>query len=558
MTAVTVGQSPIRVLAVLLSVVLATGMTGCAGKDNPKPEDRATSSRATTPADALVVDVGRVVRPVNKDLLGFHGRDTATDLVGTYGDLQPRTVRHVMSQHDFVDFDCAGATLSPATVEYFGSWIEAVDAMGARPILSLSYVPPCYARDGQPKGPVTDTVGYRAFLDQLVDALVVKREAAGDVPLRYFELWNEPDIPLNPGDPSNGHGYVGTVEEFVATNLPSLAGAILAAEETSGVDIEVGTPAAFSPWPFERYAPTVAGLLEKVNGFPPDEAATIATGIDTAFGAGTSERVLTNGGLTWPEAVIAAAKELGLEIDFVSVHLYPNNPLQGVTFPEPDAPALLQGRNPFTNPDDFATLVQEWTELTGERELVLSEWALSAGNDDRMSNCEGAAFNAAALSVMQDAGLDRALYLSRPSGVTDAGFRAWAALPANQVKTTIPRSRATATWVTAASDDDRTTVLVSQWHTDLADAETTRLPVVVDGLTDGTYKVTVEWVGDDKPGPPGRKVLTATATDGRLTIDPIALAGQSVTRIDITRKASPLPPLTEATEPGPGPGCLPG
>lgn len=58
--------------------------------------------------------------------------------------------------------------------------------------------------------------------------------------------------------------------------------------------------------------------------------------------------------------------------------------------------------------------------------------------------------------------------------------------------------------------------------------------------------------------PPGRKVLTATATDGRLTIDPIALAGQSVTRIDITRKASPLPPLTEATEPGPGPGCLPG
>lgn len=151
MTAVTVGQSPIRVLAVLLSVVLATGMTGCAGKDNPKPEDRATSSRATTPADALVVDVGRVVRPVNKDLLGFHGRDTATDLVGTYGDLQPRTVRHVMSQHDFVDFDCAGATLSPATVEYFGSWIEAVDAMGARPILSLSYVPPCYARDGQPK-----------------------------------------------------------------------------------------------------------------------------------------------------------------------------------------------------------------------------------------------------------------------------------------------------------------------------------------------------------------------------------------------------------------------
>jgi hypothetical protein len=164
--------------------------------------------------------------------VGIHGRNSAASIASDFEGLGARTFRHVMSDYDFIDFDCDTETISPASIEYFGSWIDAVTAEGARPILSLSYVPPCFARDGQPKGPPNpaDVAGYRAFLDDLLTALVTDRVQAGKEPMRWLELWNEPDIALDPGSTSTGHGYVGTLDEFVDLNLPSLVRAILQVE----------------------------------------------------------------------------------------------------------------------------------------------------------------------------------------------------------------------------------------------------------------------------------------------------------------------------------------
>ncbi len=420
----------------------------------------APATDASTPPPAttapVVVDAGSVLRPVNRDLVGFHGRTAAASIATDYDDLAPTSHRHVMSDHDFIDFDCTTHTIAPATIDYFGSWIDAVTAEGARPILSLSYVPPCFARDGQPKGPPNpaEVDGYRKFLDDLFQALVTDRVAAGEEPMRWFELWNEPDVPIDPGSPSSGHGYVGTLDEYLALNLPSLAGAILEAEADSGVDLQVGTPAAFAPWTFGSVYGDLATMLERANGYDRATAEALAAQADGLLGPGGSARVMGNGGFQWPRAVTDAAATLGLDIDFASVHLYPNNPLQGVRFPEPTEPALLEGRNPDASPEDFATLAERWSAEFPGQEPVVSEWALSAGAEDRFGTCEAAAFDAAALSVMQDSAIDRALYLGNPRAAERAPFRAWRSLPASQAGVTRPTGT-DGLWTTASTDAGR-------------------------------------------------------------------------------------------------------
>jgi hypothetical protein len=519
-----------------------------------------SAARPTLPAsDSLVVSADAMVRPLNRDLVGFHGRDDAATIAAGDPGLTPTSFRHVMSDYDLVDFDCATGEISPATIEYFGSWIDAVDARGARPILSLSYVPPCFARDGQPKGPPNpgDVAAYRQFLDDLLTALVTDRAAAGKEPMRWFELWNEPDVPIEAGSASSGHGYVGTLEEYVALNLPSLVGAILAVEADSGVDVQVGTPAAFAPWSFGSVYGDMATLLEQANGFDRATAESLAAQADTAFGPGTTDRVLANGGTTWPRRVVDEAAALGLDVDVASVHMYPNNPMQGVRFPEPDAPEPLVGRNPDASPNDFATLAERWSAEFGDLELVVSEWALSAGVDDRFGTCEAAAFDAAALSVMQEVAIDRALFLGRPRGVEDAPLRAWSTLPANQVRAALPVGLDDV-WVTAATGDGRTTVLVSQWHSQLDDAADLRLPVVVEGLSDGRYAVTIEVIGHGSSPAAAITTTEVDAVDGRIDLgEPLSLRGQALARIDVRSAGiDALPPFTAADPTGPAHNCL--
>lgn len=534
--------------AVAAVAVLLAGVVGSAP---------ATSSAAITSA-AITVDVSDHLGPINRDLVGIHGRASAASIGSDYGELRPTTHRHVMSAYDFMSFDCTTKTIAASSLDYFNDWLDAVAAQGAEAILSLSYVPPCYAKDGQPKGPVVDVAGYRAYLDQLFASLVTQRAADGKVPLRRFELWNEPDIPIDPGNPSAGHGYVGTLDEYVATNLPSLVGALLQAQADSGVHVQVGTPASFAPWSFSFYAPDLASLLHVTNGFSTKDAAAIAAQADAAFGPGATDRIMHNGGFTWPRRVIDEAEKLGLDIDFVSVHLYPNNPLQGVTFPEPDHPELLKGRNPLASPEDFARLSARWSAEFPDQELIVSEWGLSAGNEQRNGTCETAAFDAASLSVMQEGTVDRALFLGRPGGVEDAPFRAWGDLPAEQVAADVPSSL-DGVWATAASDASRTTLLVSQWHSLLDDAKDLSVPIVVKGLADGDYTVTVDWIGEGRALTPGTKEVDVTSTGGELTLPvPVPLRGQSLARIDIRPTGTAaLRPFTRAESTAPAGTCLP-
>ena len=502
---------------------------------------------ASDVGDPIEVSVDAPLRPIDRDLVGVHGRDSAAGIASGFDDISPTTFRHVMSDFDFLDFDCATKTISPASIAYFDSWLDAVYARGARPILSLSYVPPCFARDGQPKGPPTDVAGYRAFLDDLFGALITTRVADGKEPMRWIELWNEPDIPIDPGNPSAGHGYVGTLDEYVEKNLPSLVGALLQAQQDSGAQLHVGMPASFAPWTFGSVYGDLATMLEQANGYDRATAEAIASKADAAFGPGATERIMGYGGVTWGRRVTDEAATLGLTIDFATVHLYPNNPLQGVQFPEEPTPQLLVGRNPDASPSDYRTLAELWRSEFPTMELVVSEWAIAAGRDDRFGTCETASFDAASLSVMQDAGIDRALYLGHPRGLEDAPFRAWTDLPATQVAATVPGS-APDLWATAAHDADRTTILVSAWHSELTDARDLAIPVTVRGLPDGTYDVTIDRIGEGTTAATDTTTLQLTSAGGTLEVPAVALRGQSLARIDVrTTGTDALRALTAAT-----------
>ncbi len=535
--------APVALLAALI-IISAIAPDPVAGSTPATPE--------------LVVRSDVVVRPIKRDLVGFHVRNSASSIASDFHGLGAKGFRHVMSDYDFLDFDCATKTISPGSIEYFGSWIEAVTAEGARPILSLSYVPPCFARNGQAKGPPNpaDVSGYRAFLDDLLTGLVTDRVNAGKEPLRWFELWNEPDIALDPGSTSTGHGYVGTLDEYVAFNLPSLVGAILQVEADSGVDMHIGTPAAYSPWTMGSVYGDLATMLERANGFDRAAAEFLAANADLLLGPGGSVRLMEDGGTRWPRRVTDEAAALGLTLDFASVHYYPNTPLLGLDFPEPEGPVLMKGRNPDASPDAYRELAELWSAEFPDQELVLSEWGLTAsGADARSGTCETAAFDAASLSVMQDSAIDRATGPG-PRGVEDAPFRAWSALPGEQVAVGQPGGLA-GVWSTAATGAGRTTLLLSQWHAKLTDARDLSVPVVVEGLADGTYDVTIETIGQGTSPAASSVALAATSTGGHLELlEPVALRGQAFARVDVRATGTDPLPLLTANGEGEAHTCL--
>ncbi len=96
------------------------------------------------------------------------------------------------------------------------------------------------------------------------------------------------------------------------------------------------------------------------------------------------------GGDAWREGFLAYCEEQGIELDFVSWHLY-----------EPEDPAV------------FAEQGELWREALDAHgqggESILSEWGMFAGGEYHANNnAQGASFYAAALAELQGASVDQA------------------------------------------------------------------------------------------------------------------------------------------------------
>jgi hypothetical protein len=308
----------------------------------------------------LTVDLDAVVGSLNRELVGFgwHPGGPPLDAVAP---LHPHVVRIDASLQDV-----STGPDEPLVLEPLLEGVAAVRAIGAEPLVILSYLP---AWLGEPVAFGRDPTRVRpADLDAWEDVVhdVVLALATAPAPAHRFEAWNEPDVPLFWQD--TPAAWVDTVERS--------ARAVAAVERETGVDLAFGGPATAFPDP--------AYLVP----------------------------------------FLARFRDPALPLDFVSWHYYGNYPFLGpdgaeFAVTEPVHPVVGR-RNPVASPASYPPQVAFVRELTATAlagsgrpapELVLDEWNLSAGGlDVRHDGVEGAAFAAGVLVELQAAGLDAAAF----------------------------------------------------------------------------------------------------------------------------------------------------
>ena len=308
----------------------------------------------------VAVDASHPGQPVDPNLVGF-AFDRRVDQPA-FTPLTSRTFRLDAGLQDLVA--CPSSSLRPDRLAALQASLDEIEAAGAEAIVILDYMPPCLADTypGDPrdptKAPPRDAGVWQQVITDLVTAIGPGRVAAGHKAVRYYEVWNEPDWVF----------FEGTQQQFL-TNVMTPAGR------------------------------AVAGVAA-------------ATGLDLRFGV--------CGCLfadpSWMIPLLAAARQAGIPVGFVSWHYYGNYPFIGPDGVEPSFPSALA---PIVGLDEQYLVqidrVREWSRATLGHvpELVIDEWNLSAGGfDKRMDTNEGAAFQAATLAAVASDHLDRAALFS--------------------------------------------------------------------------------------------------------------------------------------------------
>lgn len=329
------------------------------------------------------VQASRPGRPLDEGLVGFDGPGPRI-AIRRIGALRPAFIRTDVSFQATVGrtpvYNCATGKWNPGPLD---RRVAAIRREHARALLIVDYMPPCLARDA-PHGQATEWAPdpglHTARWSALVEKMAEHEITAEGV--RAFEIWNEPDWTFFEGlsSPSKMSDYL-RLYRVTARALEAGAAHVHAR-------IEVGGPAA-------------ANVLGSVD-------------------------------VKWFTSLFAEVVRYHLPLNFVSWHVYANDPCAG---PQPNAPAIDfscfgKQRPPGTNEAWYSTNVSAGlyaSEVEDVRRLLSSypslhpklwidEWNLDAEYDPRQSGPYGAAFVAAVLDAVQGAGLNRMCYYNVADG----------------------------------------------------------------------------------------------------------------------------------------------
>jgi len=466
------------------------------------------------PTASVAVDAAHPVGAVNPNLLGF-----AFDPRINQPNFTPLPARTFRLDVGFqYRYDCGNRTLNLASLQ---QQLDEIEAAGAEAILILDYMPPCLADTypGDPRDPThlppKDPTAWQRVVTDLVTATGPGRVAAGHRPVRYYEVWNEPDWFF----------FEATQAQFTTNVMLPAGRAVAGVAKASGLDLRFG----------------LCGCL---------------------FADGS-----------WMIPLMTEAKAAGIPVDFLSWHYYGNYPFIGPDgveplFPAPAAPivSLLGQRNPVASPEAYLIQldqVRSWAQaaLGHVPEIMVDEWNLSAGGfDRRMDTSEGAAFQTATLAALASDNLDRALLFSAVDpydrdingnplparyggwGVVDRSLARKPAWYAQWLWSRLAGSRLSSqqdavngVWTAASISHGRVDVLVSSFLASGASARA--LHVDVAGMTPGRWTASVFRVDADHAGATAPAETHAVTTDGagHLTFD-TALPGQSVVLVELTRR----------------------
>jgi hypothetical protein len=477
----------------------------------------AQASAPAAPATATVaVDAAHPVGPVNPNLLGF-AFDRRITQPG-FTPLPSRTFRLDAGFQDLVA--CPAGTMRADRLADLQQRLDQIETAGAEPILILTYMPPCLADTypGDPRDPTKlpprDPAKWQALVNELVTATGPGRVAAGHRPVRYYEVWNEPDWFF----------FEASQAQFTSNVLLPSGRAVADVAKSSGLDLRFG----------------ICGCL------------------------------FADGG--WMIPLMAETRAAGIPVGFVSWHYYGNYPFIGPDgveplFPKQAAPAVsvLGRRNPVASPQTYLVQldqVRTWAQATlgYVPELMVDEWNLSAGGfDKRMDTNEGAAFQTATLAALASDNLDRALLFSAVDpydrdingnplamryggwGVVDRslarkpawyGQWMWSRLIGSRLDS--PQDPTGGVWTAASTLSGRVDVLVSSF---LATGASDRaLHLDVGGLKRGRWKASVFPIDADHPGSttPASVMNVKANTNGHAALN-VPMPAQSVVLVELSR-----------------------
>ncbi len=309
------------------------------------------------------VDTTATVGTVNEDLIG-----TNQPVAGAGPVMAPLGVGWARTDMSLdSSYDCSTGTWDPSSLD---RKVQEDYAMGGTPELIVDYSPKCMTALGQSYEPPDKSLCPLSLLGcPSVDwgpwSKLVYKSALHEMKVegvRIFEVWNEPD----------GTFWYGTLADYLAMYKAS-ADAIEAAATKAGLtgQVLVGGP----------------GLLYS----------------DPA----------------WLTAFFAYVSAQHLPLGFVSWHYYGNYPGVGpfdengtVLPPKPPAGVPPYWYNPGTRAQSYGAQVQLVKTLLDAFPAlhpltVIDEWNIDAGYDPRADTVYDAAFAAAVLDSVQQAGLDR-------------------------------------------------------------------------------------------------------------------------------------------------------
>jgi beta-xylosidase len=463
----------------------------------------------------LAAHAGRTIPElVGFDALAFPlGSPEARDALRP---LVPRTLRVDADIQHVVD--CPAGTLNHGGLADLQARLDGVEDLGAEAILILAYMPPCLAAasPGDPRDPTIlparEPTRWETLIAELVAATGPGRVADGRRPVRYYEVWNEPDLPIC---------FQGTPSEFVTNVMLPAGRAVTSVAGATGLDLRFG----------------VCGCLT------PDPA--------------------------WMTPMFVAARAAEVPIDFVSWHYYTAIGPDGAEPGFGDALQLLAplAEQPLNGPALIAAQAEEVrllarSTLGRDPELIIDEWNISGGGFDRRHDThEGAAFQAAGLAALAAAGIDRACLFNAVDkddvaadgsqlparyggwGVLDrhlnrkpAWYAQWLWHQLGATGLASPQDPLQGIWTAAATNGPDVQILVAAYQpggvTDRA------LTVAINGLVPGTYTADVYRIDDHHPGstdPTETTTLTVPA-NGYAQLD-LALAAQSVALARLTPAA---------------------
>lgn len=332
------------------------------------PTGRARIAKVLHPV-SVSVNASAPGAPVNEHLIGFDGPG-APGAFTKIAALHPYYIRTDVSFEGTYDgrpvYDCATGGWNPALTD---SRVQQIREESARPELIVDYMPDCLASPAppginpnyEPPAPGASTTAW----EKLVETMAVHEISVEGV--RTFEIWNEPDWVFFAG------GLSGYLRLYRITSL-----ALEAAAKVTGRRIEVGGPA-----------------LADVYGT-----------LDTSF----------------LDALLSEVVHDHLPLDFVSWHLYANDPDSG---PQHGVgPLCIYSADPATNPCYYNPRLSAglYAKETAQAKAALArypqlhpklwidEWNVGPEYDARQSGPYDGAFVSAVLDAAQGAGVNRMCY----------------------------------------------------------------------------------------------------------------------------------------------------